>query len=130
MKLITKNTDYAFRAISYIAKKGDRSTVSEMSDNLKMPKAFLRGILQNLNKKGLLKSFKGTGGGFALKQSPEKILISDVMEIFQGPFKISECKIRGKSCPDIKICLLKSKIENIKRLVESELKSTTLSSLL
>lgn len=130
MKLITKNTDYAFRAISYIAKKGDISTVSEMSYMLKMPKAFLRGILQNLNKKGLVKSFKGTGGGFALNLSPENILFTDVMEIFQGPIKISECKIKGRACPDVKMCLLKSKIEKIKQAVELELKSTTLASLL
>jgi Rrf2 family protein len=130
MKLITKNTDYAFRAISYIARKGDKTTVGEMSNELKVPKPFLRGILQELNKNGLLRSFKGSGGGFALAQSPDKILFTDLMQIFQGPLKISECKIRKKSCPDIASCRLKSRIESMKRTLESELKSITLASLL
>ncbi len=48
--LITKKTDYAIRAFCYMAKEGKITPVTELVDNLKIPKPFLRGILQELEK--------------------------------------------------------------------------------
>ena len=71
MKLITRDTDYAIRAITYMAKhKESRVSVKELVKNLKVPRPFLRKILQVLDKKGLLRSYKGKGGGFLLNTRP------------------------------------------------------------
>lgn len=93
MKLITRNTDYTVRALCYIADlKEETISVNQMVKSLKMPQPFLRKILQILNKEGLLNSYKGKGGGFALALPPEKIFLMDLMKIFQGPIKLNECK--------------------------------------
>ena len=56
MKLITRDTDYAVRALVFIAKqKEEIVSVRDLVEKLKIPKPFLRKILQLLNKKGLLK---------------------------------------------------------------------------
>jgi DNA-binding IscR family transcriptional regulator len=44
-----------------------------------MPGPFLRKMLQILNKEGLLISYKGKDGGFALTLPPEKISLIDLM---------------------------------------------------
>lgn len=131
MKLITRDTDYAVNALYLMAEDKDRIyTVAELVEKLSVPRAFLRKILQILNKKGLVKSFKGRGGGFRLDLSPDKIFLLDIMEIFQSGFKLNECLLNKKVCPNKNDCRLKIKIDVIERHVYSELKSITLGSLL
>ncbi|HLD82875.1 MAG TPA: Rrf2 family transcriptional regulator [Candidatus Omnitrophota bacterium] len=131
MKLITRETDYAVRALAYIAgQKKEVVPVSELVKELTIPRAFLRKLLQILNRKGILKSYKGNGGGFALAKRAREIFLVDLIKIFQGPLQVSECLFKRDICPDISTCLLKNKLGRIERRVVSELKSINLASLL
>ncbi len=131
MKLITRDTDYAVRALCFIAKrKKDIVSVTELVKKLRIPRPFLRKILQILNTRGLLESYKGQGGGFKLARSAKKIFLVDLIEIFQGPFKLNECFFKRTICPHRRDCSLKEKIDSIERHVVSELKSITIASLL
>jgi Rrf2 family protein len=131
MKLITRDTDYAIRALCYIAKNKDKIvSVSKLVERLKIPRPFLRKILQVLNKKGLLNSYKGLGGGFTLALTPNKIFLVDLIEIFQGSVKLNECIFKKKICPVRNICSLKKKIDKLEKYIISELKSITIASLL
>jgi len=131
MKLITRDTDYAVRALCFIAKcEKEIVPVSELNRNLRIPGPFLRKILQILNKKGLLRSYKGKGGGFMLALAPGKIFLADLIEIFQGSLRLNECIFKKRICPDIKTCKLKKRIDTIQKYVISELKDITLVSLL
>jgi len=131
LKLITRDTDYAVRALCFIAKrKKDIVSVTELVKKLRIPRPFLRKILQILNTRGLLESYKGQGGGFKLARSAKKIFLVDLIEIFQGPFKLNECFFKRAMCPHRRDCSLKEKIDSIERNVVSELKSITIASLL
>jgi len=131
MKLITRYTDYAIRALCFIA-RSDKEVVSvpDLVASLKIPRPFLRKILQALNTEGILSSCKGQGGGFSLARKPEKIFLMDLMNVFQGPFKLNECFFKMKKCPNIKTCPLRKKISGIEQYVVKELKSITIASLL
>jgi len=131
VKLITRNTDYAVRALCYIAEqKQEVISGDQLVTSLQMPRPFLRKILQTLNKAGLLNSSKGKGGGFALAVSPEKITLIEVMKIFQGSIRLSEHKFKKNDCPHINDCLLKKKIDEIEKEVIAKLKAITISSIL
>lgn len=131
MKLITRDTDYAVRALCYMAKhKKNIVPVSELVKNLGIPHSFLRKILQILNKKKILKSYKGKGGGFILNISPDKIFLVDLIKIFQGKIRLNKCIFKKRVCPDIRTCRLKEKINRIQKYVISELENITLASLL
>lgn len=131
MKLITRNTDYAVRALCCIAEqKQEVISADQLVKSLKMPRPFLRKILQTLNKEGLLNSSKGKGGGFTLTISPEKITLTDVMKIFQGPLKLNECKFRKNDCPYVNDCFLKKKIDEIEKEVIAKLKAITITSII
>ena len=131
MKLITRDTDYAIRALVYIAQAGKRIVcVSELVSILKIPRPFLRKILQVLNKNGLLHSYKGRGGGFALAIRPAQILLFELMRIFQGRVRVNECSFRKVACPNLKTCCLKKKIDDIESFVISQLRDISLASLL
>jgi len=131
MKLITRDTDYAVRAIAFIA-ESEKEMVStdELVKRLKIPRPFLRKILQILNKGSVLKSYKGKGGGFSLVCSPKKLFLLDIMKAFQGDIKLNECIFKKRVCPNIKTCPLRKKITRIEDNVLKELKNITIASLI
>lgn len=134
MKLITRNTDYALRALCVIAKDSHSSqkvvAVSELAEHLHIPRPFLRKILQILSRKGILRSFRGNNGGFSLAKSANMILLTEVIEAFQGKVRLNECIFKKEKCADINSCILRQKIKNIETAVIKELRAITLASLL
>lgn len=131
MKLITRDTDYAVRALCQIARNKNKVTSAhELVDKLNMPRPFLRKILQRLNKEGLLKSFKGKNGGFILGLPARSIYLADLIRVFQGHIKVNECVFKKNICPDTNACILRQKINGIEKHVLSELKTINITSLM
>lgn len=131
MKLITRDTDYALRALCFIAKnKKKLFCVSYLVKKLKIPGPFLRKLLQVLHHNGILSSFKGREGGFSLAKKPKDIFLWDIMTIFQGEFCLNECFLQKRVCPNIKNCILRKKITKIEAHVARELKGISIDCLL
>ena len=131
MKLITRETDYALRALCFIFQhKRKKFSVSMLVKELKVPKPFLRKILQVLNKRGILKSSKGRGGGFQAAKRADKVFLADLIEAFQGPLKLNECFFKKLACPNIKACVLRKKIDRMENYIIKELRSISVASLL
>ena len=129
MKLITRNTDYALRALCYIAKRKNIVAVDELVKRLGVPRPFMRKILQQLNKAGILASYKGQGGGFRLKVNPEKIYLFQIMRVFQGKVGLSGCFLKKDICPNKGECVLRKKIHSIEADVLRQLKRVNIASL-
>ena len=118
MKLLTRNTDYGIRALCFIAKAKVRVVpVPELVKALKIPRPFLRKILQALTKNGFIRSYKGIGGGFELAVPANKLYIVEVAKVFQGSLNLNECFLNKKVCPNRKTCPLKKKIDKIEKNV-------------
>jgi Rrf2 family protein len=131
MKLLKKETDYALRALIFIANKNPAIiAVSDIDIQIGVSKPFLRKILQNLNKKGILISRKGKGGGFVLAKKPEKIFLQDIMKIFQGELALNNCIFDKKLCQNHKTCILRNKINSIERTLLSEIEQIKLTDLM
>ncbi|MEW6101502.1 MAG: Rrf2 family transcriptional regulator [Candidatus Omnitrophota bacterium] len=131
MKLITRETDYAVRALVFIAKEKKRIvSVTELVKALKIPRPFLRKLLQVLNREGVLRSYKGNKGGFLLARSASNIFLTDLMKIFQGPLELNECIFKKKICPNRGDCILRNKVGSIERRVISELGNIAINNLL
>ncbi|OGW83757.1 MAG: hypothetical protein A2987_00725 [Omnitrophica bacterium RIFCSPLOWO2_01_FULL_45_10] len=131
MKLISRDTDYAVRALSRIARNGNKiSSVSNLAKETAVPRPFLRKILQTLNKKGVVNSSKGRGGGFVLARGADKIYLVELINIFQGPIKLNQCLFKKKICHEVASCVLKSKMDALEKNMISELKSITIAVLI
>lgn len=131
MKLITRDTDYAIRALGCIAgHKEEVVTVKTLASRLDLPGAYLRKILQILNREGILSSSKGRGGGFALVIKPEDITIFRIVEIFQGKFTLGEHQFREGVCPEVRTCSLKHKLDALEAHTIKELKSIAISDMI
>lgn len=131
MKLLTKDTDYAVRAIVYLARnsEGYRSS-REIADSEGIPLQFLRRILQTLTKAGLVTSREGVTGGVKLNAKPRDIRVSDVIKIFQGDIELSDCMFRKRLCSQRSTCVLRSRIQSIEKIVNREFEKVTIATLL
>jgi Rrf2 family transcriptional regulator, iron-sulfur cluster assembly transcription factor len=132
MKLITRDIDYAVRALIYLSGNGNEGTVpvQELVDELGITRPFLRKIMQLLAKAGVIRSYKGNKGGFRLIKKPEDIYLLDLVEIFQGKFSLNECLLNNDICPNKGNCILSDRIDGIEEKVKKELESIDIRSLI
>ncbi len=130
MKLLTKNTDYAIRALMVLAENRERYISARViSDIQGIPYQFLRRILQTLSKQGVVKSKEGPGGGVKLATDPSTIKVVDVIEVFQGEIELSACMFRDTLCANRRTCVLRSEIKRIESLVTGEFEKLTIQKL-
>jgi len=131
MKILTKNTDYAIRALIFLAEeKKSFISAKKISEKLSIPYHFLRKILQKLMQCELVESKEGVLGGVRIIKSPLKIRIIDLIKIFQGEFVLFDCMFRQKICINRKTCVLREEIKRIENIVGKEFEELTIGKLL
>lgn len=119
------------RALCYIAQQGKEAVpVPEIVEALKIPRPFLRKIVQRLSAEGILRSVKGQGGGFSLGERPENIRLTDLARVFQGKIQLNECIFKKKKCPNRETCALKKEIDGIERDALRRLHQVSIASLI
>ena len=86
MRLSAK-TDYALRATTELAAQtgGRPSSADEISTRQDIPLRFLKAILPDMAKAGLVESRRGRSGGWLLARPAEEISIADVIRAVDGP---------------------------------------------
>ena len=91
--MLTKKSQYAFQALSYLANKSTDTPVliSEIADKKKIPLKFLESILLQLKKSGILDSKKGKGGGYFFKEDPKNVTMSSIIRLMDGPIAMLPC---------------------------------------
>ena len=130
MKLLTKNTDYAVRALVGLAMSREGYvSARQMSREQSIPYQYLRRILQELIRNGLAESKEGANGGVKLTAEPGKISIVDVINIFQGQIELSDCMFRKNICANRQSCVLRKEIKNIENIVTQEFGKLTIQTL-
>ncbi|MFH1877187.1 MAG: Rrf2 family transcriptional regulator [Candidatus Omnitrophota bacterium] len=130
MKLLTKNTDYAVRALITLAGAGDEFiSARDVARGQNMPYQFIRKILGILIKEGLVESREGGKGGFKLKARPKDIKVTDIINIFQGKIQLSECIFRKRICENREKCVLRKEIRRIEDIVGKEFSKVTIAKL-
>jgi len=91
--MLSKKSQYAFRALTYLAEKYKEGPVliSDIAKKKNIPVKFLENILLELKKADILGSKKGKGGGYFLKKDPSKIKMATVIRLVNGPIAMLPC---------------------------------------
>lgn len=104
---ITRQADYALRAMLYLARiePNDRAATSRIAAEQHIPPSFLAKIISQLSIAGLIHTSRGARGGVSLALTPEKITLLAVVEAIDGPITLNECTLNpgvcvfGTDCP-------------------------------
>jgi Rrf2 family iron-sulfur cluster assembly transcriptional regulator len=103
---LTRGGEYGIRAMSYLAAmpEGCVCALREVSAAQDVPESFLAKIFQNLVHAGLVVSYRGARGGFALARPASQITLADVIEAVDGRVALNHCVgdpagcVRSDSC--------------------------------
>jgi Rrf2 family protein len=60
-------------------------TIDQVAEEQGLPPKYLPQILLELKAKGILRSVRGTAGGYLLARSPAEITLGDVLQAVDGP---------------------------------------------
>lgn len=66
---------------------------------------YLEQIIIPLRTAGLVKSMRGSKGGYSLGKPPSEIRLNDLIEILEGPINLVECLKDPKACQKSPICV-------------------------
>jgi Rrf2 family protein len=88
---------YALRATLDLAEAEGGNTIpcSRLAAKGKMPERFLLQVLRALVAHGVLESWRGVEGGFALKRRPEEISLLEIIEAIEGPVIVVSAPMEG-----------------------------------
>ena len=97
MKLTTKGR-YAVMALADIAKFDKNSPVSLRDISLRqgISLLYLEQIFSKLRKNEIVKSVRGSSGGYILTKNPEQIKLSNIFSAVQEEIKTVNCKKESK----------------------------------
>jgi len=84
---LSQSVIYALQTLLHLAESGKGVLVTRgtLAATGRMPERFLLEILHDLVKCGILRSTRGSGGGFALARNPEAVTLLEVIEAVDGP---------------------------------------------
>ena len=99
--IFTRSTGYALLALAELATLKTAIDTTHLSERIGVSKYFLAKLLQNLSKKGVVKSFKGVNGGFILDKEPKEIKVIDIFHCVEDKdFLVYECAQNESDCPN------------------------------
>jgi len=92
MLALTKKTDYALLALSYLARRrGALISARELSGLSRISQPILTNILKSLAQAGIVDSERGVNGGYVLALSAEKVTLESVISAIEGPLRFVQC---------------------------------------
>lgn len=103
---ITRQADYAVRAVLYLSKRddGDRAPTSQIARDQHIPPSFLAKIVSQLSVAGVVQTSRGARGGVSLSRPPSNITLLEVVEAIDGPIALNECVRNPDSCEFCESC--------------------------
>lgn len=88
---VTQEADYAIRMCLILDSIGEKTGAAQLADIACItPKIALK-VLRKLNEGGFVRSFKGAQGGYELARSGEELRVIEIIELMDGPVRISKC---------------------------------------
>ncbi|HVC43230.1 MAG TPA: Rrf2 family transcriptional regulator [Candidatus Binataceae bacterium] len=126
--------DYCLKALLTLAERYPSvqpQRVEEIAAAQAIPENYLRRLLIELKRGGLVASQKGPSGGYLLARHPAKITMGDVVQIIEGDFVPVECLEEGATtlCGRGDACAMRSVWCEVRDSVHAILARTTLQAL-
>ena len=88
---VTQEADYAIRICLILDSLGEKAGAAVIAEQACItPKIALK-VLRKLSEGGYVRSYKGVLGGYELTRAGDEIKVLDLIELIDGPIRISKC---------------------------------------
>jgi Rrf2 family protein len=87
---------------------------------------YLEQVIVPLRTAGLVKSARGSKGGYSLAKPPSEIYLSDLVETLDGPLNLIECLKDPKVCQKVPSCITRDIWQGVSEAIDGVFRSVTL----
>jgi Rrf2 family protein len=107
---ISRQTDYAARVVLHLAclAPGARVPIADIAKHRMLPLEFVRRIVGDLVKAGILATSRGSGGGVSLARPAADITLGEVVQAMEGGVALNHCVSDRRVCPLAAACPVQS----------------------
>lgn len=131
--MFSKACEYGIRAAIYIADQSllnKKVNLKDLAKAIDSPEAYTSKILQQLIRKHIIFSEKGSTGGFLMdKQKLHKIMLSTIITAIDGDNVYKGCALGLKNCNEKMPCPLHHQFKVVKEQLTKMLETTSIKSL-
>lgn len=130
MKLSTR-TRYGIRAILELAENygNEPLQLRIIARDQRVSVKYLEQLMAMLKSAGIVRSVRGSKGGYILAKSPEQIKVSDCFECLEGSVITTECVEDESYCERTNDCIARQLWTEVQNSVMGVLQSMTLQNL-
>ncbi len=127
MKLSTK-IRYGARAMLELASHYGEGPIDlrEIAAKQDISIKYLEQVIIPLRTAGLIKSVRGSRGGYSLAKHPSEVCLNDVVETLEGPINLVDCISDPEACKRSSICVTRDVWSDVSEALHRVLKSITL----
>lgn len=131
MKISTKGRYGTMAMLDLALHYGEGPTlVKDIARRQHISERYLEHLLILLKVAGMVRSARGTRGGFTLARTPSQISLSEIIRVTEGSMAPTECVDDPKAYPRAALCAVYDVWVEMKTAINSILESTTLQDLL
>ena len=87
---------------------------------------YLEQVIVPLRTAGLVKSARGSKGGYSLAKHPSEIYLKDLVETLDGPLNLIECLKDPKVCRKVPYCITRDIWQEVSEAIDGIFHSVTL----
>jgi Rrf2 family protein len=105
IKLSTKGR-YGVRAMVDLAERHGEGPVlvRSIAERQAVSSKYLHALLASLKAAKLVRSVRGSGGGYALARAPAEINLYEILEALEGPLSVVDCVLDETVCDRASHC--------------------------
>lgn len=124
----SQSTELAIDSLFYMAAHSEATdfAVEQVALAQRVSVSYLAKVFQQLVKAGLLRSHRGSKGGYELGRSPSQITLRDIAIVFEGSSAMYECNANAKRCSLGPKCLITATFSEAERKMHEVLAGVSL----
>ncbi|HIF30933.1 MAG: Rrf2 family transcriptional regulator [Pirellulaceae bacterium] len=125
--MISQTTEYALRAVVYLADQDDPQTNAQIAEVTEVPVGYLAKVMQILSRARIVTAQRGLRGGFTLAHEPDKLTVLEIVNTVDPVRRFHECPL---GLHGINLCPLHRSLDDAAKAVEETFGDTTIADLI
>lgn len=127
---LSKTSKYALRILGFMAiTDQELFSAKFIYENRKIPQRYLRRLLTDLTKSGIINSTQGRNGGYALARRIDQIYLADIIDAVDGFESINSCLLGYDDCAFNNDCAMHNLWADTQQKIRTVLTTTSLADL-
>jgi Rrf2 family transcriptional regulator, cysteine metabolism repressor len=125
---ISAKIRYGARAMVELASHYGKGPIElkEIAKKENISLKYLEQVIIPLRLSGLVKSIRGSKGGYSLAKPPSEIPLNDVIEILEGPLNLIDCLKDPRTCQKVPVCVTRDIWKEVSDAIQGVFHSITL----